>query len=175
MPPRFGDELFFTLGKEDMLRSGRSETSFFPPWSPPTMTRGAQCQCQCVNANVSPEPRLGTWYSFSRPDPTFPRIINSPTTITLLRMKGILRTRYITVMQVLTPRTDHELSIYLSIYQVSIYLSIYLTLLVPQSRFGDKLLRIWMHCLQNGTAVLTGYFKEYFTCRCETLCRICTQ
>ena len=31
-----------------------------------------------------------------------------------------------------------------------------LTLLVTQSRFGDKLLRIWVLCPQNGTAALKG-------------------
>ena len=36
----------------------------------------------------------------------------------------------------------------------------WLTLLAPQSHFGDKLLKIWLVCPQNGTAVLKGLRRE---------------
>ena len=35
-----------------------------------------------------------------------------------------------------------------------------LTLLEPQSRFGDKLLEIWVDCPPNETAVLKGLSEE---------------
>ena len=37
------------------------------------------------------------------------------------------------------------------------------TLLGPQSRFGDKLLQIWVVCPQNGTAVLKGLEDRHQT------------
>ena len=37
------------------------------------------------------------------------------------------------------------------------------TLLVPQSRFGDKLLSIWPDCSHNGTAVLKGLMWKTLT------------
>ena len=42
------------------------------------------------------------------------------------------------------------------------------TLLGPQSRFGDKLLGIWVVCPQNGTAVLKGLAGRSFKDRLDT-------
>ena len=44
---------------------------------------------------------------------------------------------------------------------VFFFINGYLTPLEPQSRFGDKLLKIWVVCPQNGTAVLKAFGRAH--------------
>ena len=43
--------------------------------------------------------------------------------------------------------------------KISVYARCELILFGPQSRFGDKRLRIWLVCPHNGSAVLKGKVK----------------